>query len=203
MRMNQWIVSSVFVVVGSIACLSVSARASVLLPPGGGPVALPGTTAAMEADLAGGVLHDKLIPFQIHAPTGALLFAGELQNRVVRSSRDGALHFYYSVRNTKPGLNGVVSAVTTQSFGVSPYAAVDWRPDGLGDVNPMRAQRSGGVGDTIRFLFPVSGHPLVGGEESRFFYIKTHAANFEEVGTTWIQLRTGEHVVLRTAAPRR
>ncbi len=188
------------------ACLSWQASASVFLPIGAGPLPLPGTTAAAETDLAGTVIHDKLIPFQITNGLGSLLFEGTLQNRVVKSSADGTLHFYYYIRNTRPGLNGIVGNVMTSSFATSRYLAVDWRPDGLGQVRPLMASRNAGTGNLVRFTFPTAVATaavgvLVGGRESKFFYLKTKVMNFKEIGQTRIQLTTGQFVTLQTMAP--
>ena len=175
--------------------------ASVFLPAGAGPVVLPGATSAAEADLAGTVISDKMIPFSINNAMGAVLFSGQLQNRVVRSSRNGFLHFYYSIRNTRPGLNGVIRSVFTRTFAATPNVFVDWRPDGLGQINPVTATRTSGVGDLIRFNFVPSGSALISGRESKFFFIKTKVANFVAAGQTRIQLTSGEAVVLNTMSP--
>lgn len=193
------ILSTIIFVMVAFACKNL--YASVPLPAGAGPVLLPGSTAAAEADLAGTVVHDKLIPFRIASAAGALLFQGVLQNRVVKSASSD-LHFYYRIRDTKPGLNGIIKTITTISYAAAPVLSVDWRPDGLGTIKPKSAQRSAAPGGTIRFEFDIAGPVLVGGTESKFFYLKTaRVANFKESGNTRIQLASGEAVVLRTAAP--
>ena len=198
MKMNRYGVLTSFVVAVTLTGI---AKGSVLLPIGGGPVVLPGSTAAAEPDLAGTVMRDNLIPFRVSNAAGSLLFVGELQNRVVRSSRGSVLHFYYSIRNTQAGLNGIISNVYTRSFAPTPTVAVDWRPDGLGQVNPLRATRSIGTGDLIRFNFPSTISALSGGRESKFFFIKTNVLNYALNGQTRIQLTSGESIVLNTAAP--
>ena len=181
--------------------LSGAANASIFLPPGTGPTPLPGATAAAEPDLAGVVLHDVLLPFHINNAGGALLFDGQLQNRVVKSTRTGRLHFYYAIRNTRPGLNGIVRALYTKSFAATPQAFADFRPDGLGTVKPVSAARNAGGGETIQFAFVPSATRLVGGLESRFFFVKTSAFNFVGGGLTYIQLTTGESVAVNTVVP--
>lgn len=186
------------------ACfISGIAGASVLVPIGAGPIALIGTTSAAEPELAGIVLLDKLIPFSISNPAGALLFKGELQNRVIKSSSNGFLHFYYSIRNTQADLNGVVQSLSTKSFALSGSVHADWRVDGLGDVSPIEVSRSGGTGELIQFRFPSSGSALAGGLESNFFFLKTKSLRYKRDGQTRIQLRTGESVILRTVSPAR
>lgn len=177
------------------------AYASVALVPGVAPVALPGTTAAAEADLAGVVVEDNVLPFSISNAAGALLFEGKLQNRVVRSSSTGDLHFYYRVRDTTPGLNGIVKNVVTTSFQAMPRILADWRIDGLGNINPVEASRSSGLGHHIQFAFDTSSNVLVGGAESKFFFVKTHAQKYKNTGKTRIVLTTGDSTVLKTFVP--
>jgi hypothetical protein len=196
--MKAFLTTIVFIMV-AFACRSIFA--SELLPAGAGPVMLPGTTAAVEADLAGTVIHDKLIPFRIVSAARALLFQGVLQNRVVKSA-SGELHFYYRIRDTKAGLNGIIKTLTTISFAATPMLSVDWRPDGLGTINPISAQRSAAPGGTVSFDFDITNHVMVGGVESKFIYLKSaRAINFSQKGSTRIQLATGEATVVRTAEP--
>jgi hypothetical protein len=179
------------------------ALASIPLPPGSGPTPLPGATAAIEADLGGTVIFDKVYPFAIRGGGSALLFAGQLQNRVVKSARTGELHFYYRIRDTKQGLNGIIHSVRTQVF-ANEDVLVDWRPDGLGAIHPVRAERSPGSGAMIQFDFgvtPTAGPVLVGGTDSKFFFIKTEAKNYQLNGRTTITLATGQSITLGTAAP--
>ncbi|MEY4615215.1 MAG: hypothetical protein RJB66_175 [Pseudomonadota bacterium] len=205
--MNQFITkkirSSVLAVaLSSMAFASVGA-ASVALPPGTGPTNLVGATTAAESDLAGVVLHDKLIPFKILGLGGVVLFAGTLQNRVVKSNQTGNLHFYYRIRDTKSGLNGVVRHLQTQGFhNVNPLLA-DWRPDGLGTIHPDTAERSPGAGNIVRFNFiPHAGMVFSGGLDTKFVYLKTMYKKFASGGHTQIRLKTGESVMLPTVLPR-
>jgi hypothetical protein len=186
-----------------LGIIQFSAEASVAVVPGAAPVALPGTTAFAEGDLGGTVESDTLIPFRIMSAAGALLFQGTLQDRVVRSSTTGTLHFYYRIRNTTSGLNGIIRSVQSRSFEFAPVTFVDWRPDGLGSVNPVVASRSPAAGPVITFGFNPMVNPLVGGMESRFFFVKTEAKNFNQMGQTRIILRTGESVLLKTMQPTR
>lgn len=186
--------------IGSMTIASI-VNASVILPIGASPTFLPGTTAAAEADLAGTVLIDNLIPFTIKNAAGAPLFEGVLQDRVSRSTRTGLLNFDFRIRNTKRGLNGIIRSVITKSFASSPRLLVDWRPDGMGQVNPVQAQRGTATGSVVEFDFDIADQLLVGGTESKFFYIKTFSKSYNLQGQTKIQLTSGESVVLNTAAP--
>ena len=178
-----------------------SALASVAAIAGAGPTPIFGTTAAAEADLAGTVVVDNLLPFRIFSPAGALLFEGTLQNRVVQSSATGLMHFYYRIRDTKAGLNGIVKSVITRSYASSPRTMADWRPDGLGAIDPFQVERSAGAGAQLRFDFDTSADPLVSGQESKFFYIKTGNKEYKNNGQTRIVLTSGDSTVLRTLAP--
>ncbi len=185
----------------ALAYASVSA-ASVALPPGAGPLALGGATAAVEGDLAGTVLHDELTPFVIRGGGGVVLFEGVLQNRVVQSTQTGLLHFYYRIRDTKSGLNGIIKQVKTYGFQYALNLAADWRPDGLGTVYPFQVLRSASSGASVSFDFPPRGRMvLVGGTESKFIYLKTPAKRFLVNGRTMIQLVTGQVATLKTATP--
>jgi hypothetical protein len=179
------------------------AWASVWLSPGAAPSALPGTTAAAESDLAGVVVEDRLTPFTIALPGGAPLFQGKLQARIVRSNATGLLHFVYRIRDTRQGLNGIVKSAWVQSFPstLTPRLAADWSPDGLGVVAPQFAQRAGGVGAIVRFDFDTVGDVLVGGRDSRFFFLKTMAKNSKPGGKFVLQLVSGQSVVLDVKQP--
>lgn len=193
---------AVFAALLSLAALPMAVWASVALPPGGPAIPLPaGTTAAAEPDLAGTVLRDALIPFTISVG-GAPVFQGVLQDRVVRSSASGRLHFYRRIRDTRRGLNGVVRSVTIESFAASPRLQADWRPDGLGTVAPTTVQRSVGTGARVRFTFPVApATALIGGRESRFFYLKGTTLTSSNAGRTRIELTNGASATVDTAMP--
>lgn len=194
--------STKFITILSISVLGTLAQASVPLAPGAGPVALPGSTASTIPRLGGTVAHDNLIPFQIMSATGALLYKGVLQDRVIRSSQTQTLHFYSRIRDTTPGLNGIVASVARLNFAPTPMVLVDWRPDGLGTVAPIVASRSAMPGVQIGYNFVGPIQPgLFSGQESRFFYAETRVKNFAITGRTIIRLRTGQSVVLQTATP--
>lgn len=179
------------------------ALASVSLVPGLAPAALPGTSVASEPDLAGVVVVDRLLPFRIESASGALLFQGHLQDRVVRSSATGALHFYYRIRDTVPGLNGIVRSLVVRPYpvGVSASTLVDWRADGLGTTAPQFARRSAGSGEMIAFDFDPVGDVLVGGRESRFAFVKTRNTRFAPVGKALVRLVSGESADLVVYVP--
>jgi hypothetical protein len=197
MHMKKHILSFIFF---STTLIGLAASASVNLPHGA-TVAVPGATASAEIDLAGGVVVDNLIPFKIVTSGGAVLYQGNLQNRVVRSTSTGQLHFYYRIRDTAAGLSGKVLGVSTQNFRVPPRIATSYRVDGLGTVAPVSATRSAN-GAQVIFRFPAQGQGmLIAGQSSKFFELKTTAKNYNKDGLTRITLTTGESVVLKTVQP--
>lgn len=167
---------------------------SVLLPPGG-TLVVPPTTAATEPALAGVVLHDPLVPFTIMDSNGAVLCAGNLQDRVVRSTMTHRLDFYYRIRDTQ-GL-GTVAHIATSGFDGVPLR-VAYRTDGLGFVPPRLASRNPAPVVTFEFNPPLfcAIH-----EESRFILIRTPAKAYHAGGLTRLVASTGAGVSVHTVRP--
>jgi hypothetical protein len=150
-------------------------------PPAAGAdatVALPGTTSAAEPVLAGTVVFDKVSPWAFGA------FNGTVQTRVVKSSVNGRLAFYYRITNqSRPPLRVRTFFVDSPSFRSIVRADVNYRKDGLGTVGPNRAIRKKAgtpVAGVIGFSFdrPV----ILAGQSSRFFFIRTSATRFSTRG---------------------
>lgn len=158
------------------------------LAPGASGVVIRGTTAAREPDLAGVVVLDNLLDFEIKDLLGTVIFRGKLQNRVVRSDPTGYLHFYYRIRDTAPGLRGGVVALVTGGFaGLNVW--VDYRTDGLGGM-PDRGLVAGRSSDgaLVRFAGPdPSTRGLRGPEETPFLFIKTDVRGHRTGGETKIE----------------
>jgi hypothetical protein len=175
-----------------------AAMAASALLPAGSSRKVPPTTTAVEPDLAGLVMLDELIPFTIKNAAGAVMCAGRLQNRVVRSFSTGQLHFYYRIRDTYGP--SAVDRITTRGFGGLPLRVAS-RTDGLGTVSPRFAARSSAPGDVIRFTLI---NPVVSCEtnvESRFILIKTPATWYKSGGATRIRAATGNGVSVSTVRP--
>jgi len=170
---------------------------SVLLPPGA-ILPTPSTTAATEPDLGGVVIHDKLVPFTIKAPNGPVLCAGNLQDRVVRSTTTGLFHFYYRIRDTHGP--GAVSRIVTASFGMLALQ-VAYRTDGLGTVPPRIASRSIAPGALVTFELTDPSVSCAQHQESRFILIKTTVKAFHAGGVTRIFATTGAEVPVPTVMP--
>ncbi len=151
--------------------LSAAAANAVLLAPGG-TAALPGTTSAAEPQLAGVVLEDELVPFAFAANGGSI--SGRVQVRVVRSTVDNTLDFYWRVFNSADS-SGVIGSFRIGDFVTSAYNA-NWRIDGLGDIAPESATRFSGAFDSfVNFNF---GDELLPGLTSRFMFLDTDATDY-------------------------
>jgi len=158
----------------------VAAAGAVALP-AASTVGLPGTTVAAHPELAGLVLEDVDQPFSFIDSTGHTL-SGVVQNRVVRSSVDGTLDFYWRIKNTNgesaSGDPGAITAFRVGGFGNLALDA-DWRIDGLGTVHPNQAHRFPNP-SFINFLF--NEPALVPTNDSVFFFLDTQATNYAKVG---------------------
>lgn len=178
-----------------VAMISVSPVQAVDLPPGG-DVALSGLPGGVGP---GTVIYDELNEFTITGGGGALLYRGVLQARVVRLTATGRLAFAYLVRDTQPGLNGIVDETSHTDFHFV-HTFVEYSTTSIGTVVPRRARRSDD-GATVTFDF--SAEPIFSGSESKFFEIATNAESFEVSGTTRISLSTGQFVDIVTPRPAR
>lgn len=133
-------------------------------------VRLTGTTAHARTELGGVVLEDRIRPFTASASLGPV--SGTLQDRVVRSTRDGTLAFYYRIGELRGG-NLDQALVLNYGFiyGHVPSALdVDFRLDGLGEVGPYAAFWNG---SSLYFEFSgVPGIPPVTPTAlSRFMFV--------------------------------
>ena len=142
-------------------------------------VALPGTTVAAEPQLAGTVLEDTLTDFAI-AGEG---ITGHIQSRVVRSSVDGTLDFYWRVFNDDSS-KGNIGNFRIGEF-LAPEYNANWRIDGLGDVAPTSAYKFGGsFADqgyiNFQFFDAASGTgTLAPGMSSMFMFLDTSATSYD------------------------
>lgn len=157
-----------------VGLLASTAQAVILAP--GATVALPGTTAAADPDLAGVVVVDDLVPFSFAANGGNI--SGNVQLRVVRSTLDSTLDFYWRVFNDASS-SGVIGSFRIGEFFTNLYDA-NWRIDGLGNVAPISATRFAGAFDSyVNFNF---GNLLAPGLSSRFLLLDTGAIDFTRSG---------------------
>ncbi len=148
--------------------LSTHSAHAVLLNPGD-TLALPGTTTAAEPQLAGTVLIDEIIPFAFGN------ISGQVQQRIVRSSLDGTLDFYWRVMSDPGSIDGIGS-FRVGNF-IAPEYNANFRTDGVGIRAPDQAHRFPGAQDSsVNFLFSEAG--LLGNESSYFFFFDTTATNY-------------------------
>jgi hypothetical protein len=158
--------------VGALFFLTLAGLAQAAVLPPGSTVNLPGTTAAANPALAGVVEIDEIVPFSFAADGG--IISGDVQVRVVRSSVDNTLDFYWRVFNDIES-SGVIGSFRIGEFVTDVYDA-NWRSDGLGDVAPISATRFSGAFDSyVNFNF---GNLLAPGMESRFFFLDTSAVDY-------------------------
>lgn len=133
----------------------------------GRTVTLSGTTAAARPELAGLVIQDRLRPFA-SSGTGEPPVNGVLQERIVRSSVDNTLAFYYRIKELQ---GGIIRYIAIRFWPDTVTAVdVDYRIDGLGDVGPEAV-----IGpEPIRFDFYVAPTPAPVTEIalSRFMFLK-------------------------------
>ncbi len=141
---------------------------------------LSGTTVAARPELAGVVVEDVLSNFTI---TGAgETLSGTIQNRVVRSSVDGTLDFYWRINPTSG--NGDLSAFRVIGFENFALDA-DYRLEGLGDIGPDTAKYFGDGSGAVNFLFDteVGGSDANGFQTSKFFFLDTDAVFYDKSGS--------------------
>lgn len=141
---------------------------------------LPGTTAAAEPQLAGIVEVDELLPFSFADGLGNI--SGTVQARVVRSTLDNTVDFYWRIFNDANS-SDAISLIHVGDFNASAYD-LNWRIDGLGDVGPPAGLRHlGPISNAFDFLF---ANLLQPGTSSNFFFLDTDALSYER--TAFFQL---------------
>ena len=172
-----------------VAAATFTATAQVDLTPGSSVV-------PPAANLPAVIILDEVIPFDIRSGTGALLYRANFRNRVTRDGA-GKLIFYSYVRDTQPGLNGIINKFERINFaGRSTKLFFD--PTGGGTVAPSLASRSGAPGGLISLLYNPG---IFSNVVNRPVGILTDATSFNNNGLTVIRLTSGESVALATAQP--
>ena len=172
-RLMNRVVGRTLLIAGAIA---VAPGAALAVPLPIGDTAITGTTVALRPELAGLIIEDVLTPYEFVGSGGQFL-AGEVQNRVVQSSVDGTLDFYWRIL-ADDSSTGEITAFRVGGFDAFALDG-DWRIDGLGTVAPDIARNFGG--GFVNFLFPEGGG--VGPDESsRFFFLDTEATAYAATG---------------------
>lgn len=157
------------------ALIAAASSASAVVLTTGAYTNLPGTTAALQPQLAGTVLEDVTQNFSFSANGGTI--SGSVQSRVVRSDLDGTLDFYWRV------MSDTFSSGAIQSFRIgdffTPVYNADWRLDGLGDTSPQKAYLFPGTGGQINFDFSTQpGELFAPGRNSYFMFLDTDAMHY-------------------------
>ena len=169
-----------------IAALSFGQAAQAVPVAPGDTVLLSGTSAAENPDLAGVVVRDTLIPFQVRDRLRNVLIEGMLQDRVVRSDNTGKLIFAPRLRDLSMPIGaGTAWIVGLRADGYSGVLTdIDFSLTGLGDVGPNSVSRSSGSGDQLFFLY--DPNLIVPPDEGRFLLSVTNASEFDTSGTVTI-----------------
>ncbi|MES2320059.1 MAG: PEP-CTERM sorting domain-containing protein [Pseudomonadota bacterium] len=159
-----------------------SASAVVLTP--AVPTPLPGTTAAAQPQLAGLVLEDDIQAFSFAANGGTI--SGTVQSRVVRSTLDGTLDFYWRVISDANS-SGAMQSFRLGQFFTTSYDA-NWRIDGLGNTAPSEAYLFPGDTGFLNFEFidAAGAGGLAAGMESYFMFLDTTATSYNK--SAWYDL---------------
>lgn len=136
----------------------------------------PFTTVAAQPGIAGGVIQDKLVTYDV--TSNKIHLKGKVQVRVV-NDKDGTLSFYYRVMPDAADTARV--ALITLDYLAANSKAAAWsaldiaaRQDGLGTVAPVGVSRNGGNPAWIRLAFGFTGpdQRLVAGSSSRFLMVR-------------------------------
>jgi hypothetical protein len=164
------------IILAAILALSAGTAQAATLSTGSNT--LPGTTSALEPQLAGLVVEDDLQAFSWTQAGGTL--RGTIQSRVVLSN-DNTYDFYWRVRDLAFDGSGPMQDIGNfriGTFGV-PIAGLNgnYRTDGLGNVGPSTAfVFNGGLSDYVNFSF---GPDTLGlGEESYFMFLDTSSTRY-------------------------
>lgn len=138
---------------------------------------------------------DMLEDFTIGDPAG-VFFEGTLQSRIIVRDDTGTIDFAWRIRDIQD-LSGQVASVVVNGYEAW-SVGVEYRPDGNGIVGPGSAFRTED-GDSVGFNFdsPAVGFP----DESKFFFARTDAFDYEMTGTVRITLVGGQFIELDTWAP--
>ncbi len=165
----------------AVTAWGANAHAALVAP--GSSEMLDGTTSSVQSALAGTVLQDVMEPFTINLGFGTI--NGYVQDRVVQESGSGTLDFYYRILNGMDSdgctlsSNGSIGVVSRSNY--SGYSTdANYRTDGLGTVDPSAASRSA---NGAQMLFGFLTNPIGPGQESQFFFVKTNATAYNDLGT--------------------
>lgn len=191
--MNKSIVIGILM---SCVVALIPVKSNAILLNAGDTAFLPGTTAAMEPELAGVVISDNSIYDSI-VPGGNNLFQVgiDVTNRVTRSNVNNSLIFAPRLVPTLNNTTGNFLVDQVVIAGFSDFVLdVNYRSDGLGDRGPNTATRSADGNElSFDFLFPLSVANLFANpqEQSYFLSINSNATAYTNTGSMSI---FGRHI---------
>ena len=164
----------------ALAALTLSQQAAAVVVTPGNTVALSGTTVIAQPDLAGAVIFEQVIPFQISDGLGNVVVQGNLLDRVMQPSTTGELFFGPRLFDmAAPGGDAWISGYDLDGYSGG-LTDVDYRTDGLGDEGPNQVTRSAD-GDQLEFR--IFAGVLTPPEESYFTSVHSDAFNYDLSGT--------------------
>lgn len=159
--------------IGAVLLAAASNASAVILTPDVWSP-LPGTTALLQPHLAGVALEDESQAFSFSTDGGTI--SGTVQSRVVRSSVDGTLDFYWRIASD------TTSTVPLRAFRLidfyTPVYDANWRSDGVGEHAPSQAKWFSGGNGAVNFLFDDAATLDMGilpGGSSYFVMLDTNA----------------------------
>ena len=199
----------VFVAAAAAGALSVlvtaGGAAAVPVSPGVDSVHLTGTTLAATPELAGDIVARQSSPFRVNDfATGATLFDGTLESRVIREAASQKLAFHYRLITnagaTAAGGAGGGELFRFTTFGFRPGIATDvgYLSDTPGDAGPSWGSRTDSAVD-FRFA---GESTLAPGEDSLTFYVRTNATTFDDGGFTVLDVLSSDPAVESTGQVR-
>ena len=157
------------------ALIGAASNASAVILNAGVLTPLPGTSVAMQPQLAGLVLEDLVQAFSFAADGGTI--SGTVQSRVVRSTLDGTLDFYWHVVSDTFS-SGAMQSFRIDRFFTSQYDA-DWRIDSLGNTAPINALLFANAFGQVNYEFGSQpGQGIAPGAQSYFLMMDTDATHY-------------------------
>jgi len=163
----------------ALSAFTLTAQADLIGP--GALIGFNGTSEQLEPELAGTMLVDEMISFSFSG-RGEAQISGMVQQRVVRSSLDNSIDFYWRVVND-PSSTEAISYFHLLSFDAPEYNP-NWRSDWPGDKAPVAVFRHFEPFESnVDFEFGFGYQYLDPGTASRFFFLNTTAMEFAKTAS--------------------
>lgn len=139
-----------------------------------------GTSASADIRLAATFDGSETVDFSFGSGSSAV--KGSIYEFVAKENVSGTLDFYYEITTNAGSLGSITSLLVSGFAGFTTY--VDYRPDGVGTVDPFSASRSSdGKSITFDFANAPNGNGVVSaGETSQGLFVKTNATSYTTLG---------------------